>query len=83
MNRFKVLWLLSRGGRTEEELLVDEFGEYVMMNNGDHGNRKIYVPPTEELKLQFHNKTTSKRALGLILEQEIELSTPHPKLAVS
>lgn len=43
-------WLNSRGGRTENDVLVDEFGKYVLMSSGEKGkDMKVYIPTAEEI----------------------------------
>lgn len=50
------MWLNSRGGRTESDVLVGEFGKYVLMSSGVKGKDiKVYIPIREEI-LKKSNK---------------------------
>lgn len=37
-------WLESMGGRTENDLLYDEKGAFVLMGNGRGAHQKVRVP---------------------------------------
>ena len=37
-------WLDERGGRTTEDVLEDERGEYVMMRGANGGDVRVYLP---------------------------------------
>lgn len=66
------MWLVSRGGRTEADVLGDERGQYVMMNNR---TIKTYIPPQEELERLFSNTNKHTHHLGLAFEQEVSPTT--------
>ena len=40
----KISWLLTRGGRTLEDVEEDEIGEFVWMGSGRNNIRKVYIP---------------------------------------
>lgn len=44
----KEKWLNSRGGRTFEDVLVDEQGEYILMGS-PKGESKFYLPDTAKM----------------------------------
>ncbi len=37
-------WLISRGDRTVEDVMVDEYGLFVYMTNSDGMPTKVYLP---------------------------------------
>lgn len=41
---FQKKWLDSRGGRNESDVLEDAEGLYVLMGDGQGGEKKVYIP---------------------------------------
>jgi len=47
-------WLNSRGGRTENDVLKDELGYYVLMGSGKLGvDMKVYIPKKNVIAKMF------------------------------
>lgn len=50
----EALWLNSRGGRTQADVLVDEDGrKFVEMSVGNGMSEKVYIPSSKEIIRMF------------------------------
>jgi len=50
-------WLNSRGGRTEDDVLTDENGKYVLMSSGKKSvDMKVYIPTGSEISAKLNSK---------------------------
>ncbi len=59
----RFLWLYSRGGRGEDDVMIDEDGdEYIATYAGRRGIKRVYLP--EEFTNKFKQEQNEKIAQG-------------------
>lgn len=52
-------WLRTRGGRTEFDVIVDEYGEYVLMSGSQFRLKKVYLPSSLiDTRNEYTNNST-------------------------